>query len=102
MAKIINAFVILAECAEAYTCSITSSLMPNKYVCPINFMSNRLSSGMAIPWRISFLEESSSRGMTNLHSSGIEEYVIYSSGSSGNFEEGFVYNIPVSILLNHL
>ena len=43
--------------------------------------------GMAIPRRISFLEESRSRGMTNLHSSGIEEYEIYSSGSSGNFEE---------------
>ena len=42
---------------------------------------------MAIPRRISFLEESRSQGMTNLHSSGIEEYVIYSSGSSGNFEE---------------
>ena len=43
--------------------------------------------GMAIPRRISFLEESRSQGMTNLHSSGIEEYEIYSSGSSGNFEE---------------
>ena len=43
--------------------------------------------GMAIPRRISFLEESRNRGMTNLHSSGIEEYEIYSSGSSGNFEE---------------
>ena len=43
--------------------------------------------GMAIPWRISFLEESRSRGMTDFHSSGIEEYEIYSSGSSGNFEE---------------
>ena len=42
---------------------------------------------MAIPRRISFLEESRSRGMTNLHSSGFEEYEIYSSGSSGNFEE---------------
>ena len=43
--------------------------------------------GMAIPRRISFLEESRSRGMANLHSSGIEEDEIYSSGSSGNFEE---------------
>ena len=43
--------------------------------------------GMAIPRRISFLEESRSRGMTNLHSSGFEEYEIYSPGSSGNFEE---------------
>ena len=42
---------------------------------------------MAIPRRISFLEESRSRGMANLHSSGIEEDEIYSSGSSGNFEE---------------
>ena len=40
---------------------------------------------MAIPRRISFLEESRSRGISNLHSSGIEEYEIYSSGSSGNF-----------------
>ena len=46
---------------------------------------------MAIPRRISFLEESRSQGMTNLHSSGIEEYEIYSSGSSGNFED---CNIP--------
>ena len=43
--------------------------------------------GMAIPRRILFLEESRSRGMANLHSSGIEEDEIYSSGSSGNFEE---------------
>ena len=43
--------------------------------------------GMAIPRRISFLEESRSRGMANLHSSGIEEDEIYSSGSSGNFED---------------
>ena len=42
---------------------------------------------MAIPRRISFLEELRSQGMANLHSSGIEEYEIYSSGSSGNFEE---------------
>ena len=41
--------------------------------------------GMAIPQRISFLEESRSRGIAKLHSSGIEEYEIYSSGSSGNF-----------------
>ena len=41
--------------------------------------------GMAIPRRISFLEESRSRGIAKLHSSGIEEYEIYSSGSSGNF-----------------
>ena len=40
---------------------------------------------MAIPRRISFLEESRSRGIAKLHSSGIEEYDIYSSGSSGNF-----------------
>ena len=40
---------------------------------------------MAIPRRISFLEESRSRGIANLHSSGVEEYEIYSSGSSGNF-----------------
>ena len=39
--------------------------------------------GMAIPRRISFLEETRSREMTNLHSSGMKEYVIYSSGSSG-------------------
>ena len=38
---------------------------------------------MAIPRRISFLKESRSQGMTNWHSSGIEEYEIYSSGSSG-------------------
>ena len=41
--------------------------------------------GMAIPRRISFLEESRSQGMAKLHSSGIEEYEIYSSWSSGNF-----------------
>ena len=40
---------------------------------------------MAIPRRISFLEESRSQGIAKLHSSGIEEYDIYSSGSSGNF-----------------
>ena len=49
--------------------------------------------GMAIPRRISFLEESRSRGMINLHSSGIEEYEIYSSGSSGNFEEWVIPKI---------
>ena len=48
---------------------------------------------MAIPQRISFLEESRSWGMTNLHSSGIEEYKIYSSGSSGNFEEWVIPKI---------
>ena len=40
---------------------------------------------MAIPRRISFLEELRSRGIAKLHSSGIEEYEIYYSGSSGNF-----------------
>ena len=40
---------------------------------------------MAIPRRISFLEESRSRGIAKLHSSGNEEYEIYSSGSSRNF-----------------
>ena len=40
---------------------------------------------MAIPRRISFLEESRSQGIAKLHSSGIEEYEIYSSGASGNF-----------------
>ena len=45
---------------------------------------------MAIPRRISFLEESRSRGMIDLHSSGFEEYEIYSSGSSGNFEESVI------------
>ena len=49
--------------------------------------------GMAIPRRISFLEESRSRGMRNLHSSGIEEYEIYFSGSSGNFEEWVIQKI---------
>ena len=48
---------------------------------------------MAIPRRISFLEESRSRGMINLHSSGSEEYEIYSSGSSGNFEEWVIAKI---------
>ena len=43
--------------------------------------------GMAIPRRISFLEESRSRGMANLHSSRIEEDQFYSSGSSRNFED---------------
>ena len=53
------------------------------------FFKNTLASalGMAIPWGISFLEESRSRGMANLHSSGFEEDEIYSSGSSGSFEE---------------
>ena len=37
VAKIINAFVILAECAEAYTCSITFYLVPNKPL--ISFLS---------------------------------------------------------------
>ena len=49
--------------------------------------------GMAIPRRISFLEESRSQGMTNLQSSGIEEYEIYSSRSSENFEEWFIPKI---------
>ena len=40
---------------------------------------------MAIPRRTSLLEESRSRGIAKLHSSGIDEYEIYSSGSSGNF-----------------
>ena len=56
---------------------------------------------MANPRRISFLEESRSRGMTNLHSSGIEEFEIYSSGSSGNFKELVipkVLKIPQKIL----
>ena len=44
---------------------------------------------MEIPRRISFLEESKSQGMTNLHSSGIKEYEIYSSGSLRNLEELF-------------
>jgi len=42
---------------------------------------------MAIPQRISFLEESMIQGMANLHSSGIEKDEIYSLGSSGDFEE---------------
>ena len=49
--------------------------------------------GMAIPRRFSFLEESRSRGMANLHSSGIEEDGIYSSGSLGNFEEWVIQKI---------
>merc|ERR1712051_1119436 len=48
---------------------------------------SRIDLGMAIPRRISILGESRSRGMTNFHSSGFEGYEIYSSGSSGNFEE---------------
>ena len=39
--------------------------------------------GMAIPWKISFLEESRSRGIAIYHSSGIEEDKIYSSGFRG-------------------
>ena len=62
--------------------------------------------GMAIPRRISFLEESRSRGMTNLHSSGIEEYEIYSSGSSRNFEElyalKFAEKLPVYYKKNYI
>ena len=50
-----------------------------------NMEINEFGVGMAIPRRISFLEESRSRGIAKLHSSGIEEYEIYSSGSSGNF-----------------
>ena len=42
---------------------------------------------MAIPRIISLLEESRNRGMAIYHSSRIEEERIYSSGSSGNFEE---------------
>ena len=49
--------------------------------------------GMAIPRRISFLQESRSRGMTNLHSSGIKEHEIYYSGSSGNFKEWVIPKI---------
>ena len=48
---------------------------------------------MAIPRWILFLEESRSRGMANLHSSRIEEDEIYSSGSSGNFEEWVIQKI---------
>ena len=55
------------------------------YICL--FLPSPFKLGMAIPRRISFLEGSRSRGMSNLHSSGIEEDEIYSSGSSGNFEE---------------
>ena len=50
---------------------------------------------MAIPRRISFLEESRSQGMANLHSSGIKEDEIYSSGSSGNFEDWFIPKITI-------
>ena len=39
--------------------------------------------GMAIPRRISLLEESRNRGMAKYHSSWIEESKIYSSGSRG-------------------
>jgi hypothetical protein len=39
--------------------------------------------GMAIPRRISLLEESRNRGMAKYHSSGIEEGKIYSSGNRG-------------------
>ena len=53
------------------------------YFCPNDSIA--LEVGMAFPWKISFLEESRSRGIAKLHSSGIEEYEIYSSGSSGNF-----------------
>jgi hypothetical protein len=42
---------------------------------------------MAIPRTILLLKESRSRGMAKSNSSGIEEYKIYSSGSSRNFEE---------------
>ena len=59
--------------------------------------------GMAIPRRISFLQELRSRGMTNLLSSGIEEYEIYSLGSSGNFEEWVIpkiLKIPPKIQMN--
>ena len=48
-------------------------------------ISIRMALGMAIPRRISFLEESRSQGIAKLHSLGIEEYDIYSSGSSENF-----------------
>ena len=58
---------------------------------PIDGQTLRLE--MAIPWRFSFLEESRSRGMANLHSSGIEEDGIYSSGSLGNFEEWVIQKI---------
>ena len=50
-------------------------------------MSTELELGMAIPRRISLLEESRNQGMAKYHSSGIEEGKIYSSGSSRNFEE---------------
>ena len=39
--------------------------------------------GMAIPRKISFLEESRSRGIAIYHFSGIEEDEIYSSGIRG-------------------
>ena len=60
------------------------------HFCKLDLPSSRLAFldlklGMAIPQRISFLEESRSWGKAKLHSSGIEEYDIYSSGSSGNF-----------------
>ena len=52
-------------------------------------MKKRKGEGGAIPRRISFLEELRSRGISILHSSGIEEDEIYSLGSSRNFEELF-------------
>ena len=44
---------------------------------------NSLEIRMAIPRKITFLEESRSRGISIYHSSGIEEDEIYSSGIRG-------------------
>ena len=44
---------------------------------------NGLEIGMAITRKITFLEESRSRGIAIYHSSGIEEVTIYSSGFRG-------------------
>ena len=58
---------------------------PGGYNCEVFLNWLKFILGMAIPRRISFFEESRSRGIAKLHSSGIEEYEINSSGSSGNF-----------------
>ena len=49
---------------------------------------------MAIPRRISFLEESRSQGMANLQSSGIEEDEMYFLGGEMDFLDNSVLEIP--------
>ena len=81
-------------------CPGTNSSVPG---CPVrvegrSIKNNKHDLGMAIPRRISFFEESRSRGIAIWHSSRIEEDEIYSSGSSRIFED-FIYELSKTLCL---